>query len=59
MQDVTPSTQYLEADEFACLVLTAEGMDAEIEVQWRRKIRNIFTERFGKEIRANNFRNSF
>jgi hypothetical protein len=34
----------LEADEFACAILKAEGMNAEIEIEWRRKIRNMFVE---------------
>lgn len=40
----------LEADEFACLVLDAEGMKPEYEKQWRFKIRNKFIEKFGDEI---------
>lgn len=42
--------QKLEADEFACLVLEAEGMKPEYEKQWRRKIRDIFIEKFGDEV---------
>jgi len=41
---------HIEADEFACAVLKAEGMDPEIEVEWRRKIRNKFIEYFGSEL---------
>lgn len=47
------NSRRLESDEFACAVLKAEGMDSELEVEWRRKIRNRFIERFGNEIDAN------
>jgi hypothetical protein len=43
----------LNADEFACTVIEAEGMDAEVEIEWRRKIRNRFIEKFGNEINEN------
>ena len=52
------STQYLDADEFACAVLKAEGMDFELEVEWRRKIRNKFIERFGNGINTNDIDNA-
>lgn len=44
------STTALEADEFACLVIEAEGMNPEYEKQWRRKIREKFIEKFGNEL---------
>ena len=47
-------SQYLEADDFACKILTAEGMNAEHEIQWRRKIRNKFISVFGKEYDVSN-----
>lgn len=37
----------MEATEFAKLVLEAEGMNSEIELEWFRKIRNRFNEQFG------------
>jgi len=40
-------SDYLEADAFACSVLTAERLDADIEIRWRRRIRHKFIERFG------------
>ena len=52
------SAQILDADEFACAVLNAEGMDCELEVEWRRKIRNKYIERFGNEINANDIDNA-
>jgi len=48
-------SDHLEADEFACAVLVAEGMDADIEVQWRRKIRNRFIERFGPKLSVHDY----
>jgi hypothetical protein len=44
------SATTLEADEFACLVIEAEGMNPEYEKQWRRKIREKFIEKFGSEF---------
>jgi len=41
---------YLEADEFACLVLKAEKMDIDKEIKWRRVIRNEFSSRFGNVL---------
>ena len=41
---------YLEADQFACLVLEAEKMDIEKELKWRREIRNEFNKRFGNVL---------
>ena len=43
------TTQNIHADEFAYTILEAEGMDADIEIKWRRKIRNKFREYFGGE----------
>jgi len=40
---------FLEAEDFACQVLIAEGMNPEYEKQWKRKIRNKFIEKFGNE----------
>jgi hypothetical protein len=39
-----------EADNFACQVLIAEGMNPEYEKQWRSRIRNKFVEKFGNEL---------
>ncbi len=36
-------SKQLEADDFACQVLIAEGMNPEYEIQWRRRIREKFT----------------
>ena len=44
------SATMLEADEFACLVIEAEGMNPEYEKQWRCKIREKFIEKFGSEF---------
>ena len=38
----------LSADEFANLVLEAEGMNPEREIEWFRRIRDRFIERFGE-----------
>lgn len=51
-------SDYINADEFACSILKAEGMNAEVEIGWRRKIRNRFIEKFGKEISKDDFKNS-
>lgn len=48
-------SDYLDADEFARAVLIAEEMDPDIEVKWRRKIRNKFRERFGQAISARDY----
>ena len=42
---------YWEADDFACQVLAAEGMNPEYEKQWRCKIRNRFAEKFGNDYK--------
>ncbi|MCL1036279.1 hypothetical protein L2750_03830 [Shewanella submarina] len=48
--------EFIEADSFACEVLSAEGMNPEYEVQWRKKIRNRFIEQFGQEISSSEFK---
>jgi len=47
--------KHFAADEFACLVLEAEGMNSEMEIEYRRKIRNKFREVFGNELHENDF----
>ena len=42
-------TQNMQAEEFACAVLKAEGLNSEMEIEWKRKIRNKFIEYFGSE----------
>lgn len=54
--EIIKEEKYLEADEFACKVLIAEGMDPEYEIRWRRKIRNKFVDQFGHEISVNDFK---
>lgn len=39
-----------EADDFACQVLMAEGMNPEYEKHWRSKIRDQFVEKFGNKL---------
>jgi hypothetical protein len=48
------ATKYFEANEFAKLLLEAEGMDPDLDIEWRRKIRNEFTSRFGSELSEDN-----
>ena len=43
------NSQHIEADEFACAVLKDEGLDSELEIEWRRKIRNKFYEILGND----------
>lgn len=45
----------ISADAFTKTVLTAEGMNPEYEVEWRRRIRARFVERFGEAISTENF----
>jgi hypothetical protein len=46
----------LEADQFAYLVLSAEGLNPDNEITQRRKIRNLFIEKFGcQKINHTNF----
>ena len=40
----------LSADDFAAAVLQAEGMSAEHEVAWRRRIKVKFAERYGASV---------
>ncbi len=42
-------SKHLKADEFACEILIAEGMDINMEVKWRREIRNKFIAHFGSD----------
>lgn len=39
----------LNAEDFACQVLEAEGMNPEYEKQWKRKISNKFIAQIGNE----------
>ncbi len=41
------SLEILNSDQFACMILLAEGLDPETEIAWRRKIRNKFVEMIG------------
>lgn len=53
------SLKRLEANEFASLVLTAEGMVPEYEKQWVRKISSRFEEYFGQsEVSNSEFRSA-
>ena len=40
----------LSAEEFACAVLQTEGMNAEHEPEWRRRMRKKFVERYGASV---------
>jgi hypothetical protein len=53
------NAENLEADEFAREVLIAEGMDPDIEVKWRRKIRARFANQFGASLLSKDFIRSF
>ena len=44
------SIENLNADQFATLVFRAEGMKPEENLSLFRKVRNQFTNRFGKEL---------
>jgi hypothetical protein len=37
----------LSAEDFAIRVLDAEGMNPEYEIEWRRRIRDVFKNRYG------------
>ncbi|MDH5232663.1 MAG: hypothetical protein OEY38_21605 [Gammaproteobacteria bacterium] len=43
-------TKNIKADQFACAILEAEGMNSELEIEWRRKIKNKFIEAIGSDI---------
>ncbi len=43
------NTKEITADEFARRVLEAEGMNPEIDIHWRRKIREVFIETIGED----------
>jgi hypothetical protein len=47
--------QLITGDIFAQAVLEAEGMDAETELTWRRKIKQVFTARYGQSVSARDF----
>jgi hypothetical protein len=49
-EDVVQPGKVLTGEEFACAVLEAEGMNAEFELGWRRRMRDKFTERYGPEV---------
>ena len=51
-------SKHLKADEFACAILKAEGMNSEIDIEFKRKIKNEFIERFGNELHENDFNNA-
>jgi len=49
-------SQHISGSEFAKAVLKAEGMDSESEIEWMRRLRNCFIERFGAtEVSAHDF----
>jgi len=49
-------SEYYNAEDFACDVIEAEGMNAEHESKWVKKISNKFRERFGtNEIDSSTF----
>lgn len=37
-------------DAFATAVLTAEGMNPEVETEWGRKLKRLFTDRYGSTV---------
>ncbi len=43
-------TKNIDPDQFACAILKAEGMNPELEIEWRRKIKNKFTEVIGNDF---------
>jgi len=48
--DLIQPGKVLSAEEFACAVLQAEGMNAEFEPGWRRRMQNKFIERYGSSV---------
>ena len=46
--DLLAAGAAVEADGFAAAVLRAEGMDPELEIAWRRRIRRAFADRYGR-----------
>jgi len=57
-QEKLSSAQHWKADDLACAVIRAEGMDPECEVKWRREIRNKFRAKFGEEVSFDDFPDS-
>lgn len=50
--DLLEGRDLLTADEFACAVLKAEGMEAEYESKFRRDIARRFLDRYGPSASA-------
>lgn len=48
-EDLVRVGHTLTASEFADAVLRAEGMNPEYELNWRRRITRLFTDRYGVE----------
>lgn len=54
-QDLLDEQHTITASEFADALLSAEGMNPEHEPKWRRRIRALFTERYGESISLNTY----
>ena len=48
-EDLVGTGQELRADDFACAILEAEGMNPETS-GWRQRIREKFAERYGASV---------
>ncbi|GAB4394827.1 MAG: hypothetical protein Tsb0032_23560 [Kiloniellaceae bacterium] len=54
-RDLIKENPLLTAEDFARAVLQAEGMNADSEIQWRRRIWNKFTERYGSSVSSDSY----
>lgn len=45
----------LSSDVFATAVLTAEGMSPDLELEWHRKLRRLFSDRYGSAVSAQTY----
>ena len=48
-EDLVGNGEHLHADRFARAVLEAAGLNPEFEIQWFRRFRRLFIERYGKQ----------
>jgi hypothetical protein len=53
--DLIRDHQPITADGFAWAVLQAEGMNPEYELEWRRKMKRLFVDRYGQSVSVSGF----
>jgi hypothetical protein len=54
--DLIASQDPLTDDAFAKAVLAAEGFNADLELAWRRKLKRLFSERYGSALSQAEYR---